>query len=181
MSSRKRKQPQLLQEVEDESPSAKRQQHQSLLKHELFFGNLSPAVTNKLLEEFVVATLLHLGLVPSNERSMIVNCKVVRLGTLPYAFVDFATPEMAMEALVLDNVPFMGTQLSIRLPDKSNAKGEPKSLIRWDDLVVRDLPAAEQYKYSPIRSDDRLLCLSNITPEMTDDLLILFLNSASLK
>ena len=132
-----------------------------------------------------MTTLLHLGLVlPSiyyrDIPIIIIDCNIVRAGTPhPYAFIDFATPQTAMEALVLDTVPFMGTQLSVRRPDKSSRRQEIAS-FRWDDLVVGDLPtttkhAAEQY---PSRNDDRELYLFNLTPKMTDELLLLFLNSA---
>lgn len=179
MSSFKRKQPPR-QRNESRSKRQKQDPGESDKSAVLFFGNLSPAVTNKLLEEFVVATLLYIGVVSasSTQRSVIINCNVVR--KLSSAFIEFATPEMAMDARVLNHVHFMGTQLSVETRTKSSRQRKEGS-SRWDDLHVGDLPVTNtstRDHHAEQSRDDRQLCLRNITPGMTDDLLALFLGSA---
>jgi hypothetical protein len=156
---------------------------------ELINGYLKTEVSAvALLKEFFVYTL-HLIGSPSAQRSQtIVDCELIDGKKGSYVALRFSTPAAANEALVLDNVPFMGSNLSVQRPNRY--EGPKDDNIDWDALLnhrastSKDTPFWDAF-LSPKRDKsngeltiDHEIFIGKLAPDMNEDILNLFLGSS---
>jgi RNA recognition motif. (a.k.a. RRM, RBD, or RNP domain) len=103
---------------------------QEKINRELFVGNTTPEMTERMLAEFLGNALEQVGLniMPGNP---IAACRV----SGKFAFIELRTPQEAVNALNLNNIPFMGAQLRVGRPSKWN--GPPDNHGNWEDILAK--------------------------------------------
>lgn len=103
---------------------------QEKINRELFVGNTTPEMTERMLAEFLGNALEQVGLniMPGNP---ITACRV----SGKFAFIELRTPQEAVNALNLNNIPFMGAQLRVGRPSKWN--GPPDNHGNWEDILAK--------------------------------------------
>jgi len=103
---------------------------QEKINRELFVGNTTPEMTERMLREFLGNAMEQVGLnvMPGNP---ITSCRV----SGKFAFVELRSPEEAANALNLNNIPFMGAQLRVGRPSKWS--GPPDSHGNWEDVLAK--------------------------------------------
>mmetsp|Transcript_9558 Transcript_9558/g.28532 ORF Transcript_9558/g.28532 Transcript_9558/m.28532 type:complete len:408 (+) Transcript_9558:146-1369(+) len=103
---------------------------QEKITRELFVGNTTPEMTERMLREFLGNAMEQVGLnvMPGNP---ITACRV----SGKFAFVELRSPEEAANALNLNNIPFMGAQLRVGRPSKWN--GPPDNHGNWEDVLAK--------------------------------------------
>jgi splicing factor U2AF 65 kDa subunit len=103
---------------------------QEKVNRELFVGNTTPEMTEQMLAEFLGNAMEQVGLniLPGNP---ITASRV----SGKFAFIELRTPQEAANALNLNNIPFMGTQLRIGRPSKWN--GPPDHHGNWEDILAK--------------------------------------------
>ena len=103
---------------------------QEKVNRELFVGNTTPEMTERMLTDFLGNAMEQVGL-NINAGNPITACRV----SGKFAFIELRTPQEAANALNLNNIPFMGTQLRIGRPSKWN--GPPDNHGNWEDILAR--------------------------------------------
>lgn len=103
---------------------------QEKINRELFVGNTTPEMTERMLAEFLGNAMEQVGLniMPGNP---ITACRV----SGKFAFIELRTPQEAANALNLNNIPFMGAQLRVGRPSKWN--GPPDNHGNWEDILAK--------------------------------------------
>ncbi len=103
---------------------------QEKINRELFVGNTTPEMTERMLSEFLGNALEQVGLniMPGNP---ITACRV----SGKFAFIELRTYQEAANALNLNNIPFMGAQLRVGRPSKWN--GPPDNHGNWEDILAK--------------------------------------------
>eukprot|EP00934_Nitzschia_sp_Nitz4_P000819 Nitzschia sp. Nitz4//scaffold70_size99833//26396//27725//NITZ4_004590-RA/size99833-processed-gene-0.6-mRNA-1//1//CDS//3329557120//819//frame0 len=103
---------------------------QEKVNRELFVGNTTPEMTERMLAEFLGNALEQVGLniLPGNP---ITACRV----SGKFAFIELRTPQEAANALNLNNIPFLGTQLRVGRPSKWT--GPPDHHGNWEDILAK--------------------------------------------
>mgnify|MGYP002784581808 CR=1 FL=1 len=103
---------------------------QEKINRELFVGNTTPEMTERMLTEFLGNAMEQVGLniMPGNP---ITACRV----SGKFAFIELRTPQEAANALNLNNIPFMGAQLRVGRPSKWN--GPPDNHGNWEDILAK--------------------------------------------
>jgi hypothetical protein len=103
---------------------------QEKVNRELFVGNTTPEMTESMLAEFLGNAMEQVGL-NVMAGNPITACRV----SGKFAFIELRTPQEAMNALNLNNIPFMGTQLRVGRPSKWN--GSPDNHGNWEDILAK--------------------------------------------
>jgi splicing factor U2AF subunit len=103
---------------------------QEKVNRELFVGNTTPEMTESMLAEFLGNAMEQVGL-NVMAGNPITACRV----SGKFAFIELRTPQEAMNALNLNNIPFMGTQLRVGRPSKWN--GTPDHHGNWEDILAK--------------------------------------------
>ena len=103
---------------------------QEKVNRELFVGNTTPEMTEGMLREFLGNALEQVGL-NVTAGNPITACRV----SGKFAFIELRTPQEAANALNLNNIPFMGTQLRVGRPSKWN--GPPDTHGNWEDILAK--------------------------------------------
>lgn len=100
------------------------------ISRELFVGNTTPEMTEQALTEFLGKAMEQVGLTtaPGNP---IASCRL----SGKFAFVELRTKEEAANALNLNNIPFMSTQLRVGRPSKYT--GPPTPHGNWEDILAK--------------------------------------------
>jgi RNA recognition motif-containing protein len=103
---------------------------QEKVNRELFVGNTTPEMTEGMLTEFLGNAMEQVGL-NVMAGNPITACRV----SGKFAFIELRTPQEAANALNLNNIPFMGTQLRVGRPSKWN--GPPDNHGNWEDILAK--------------------------------------------
>ena len=103
---------------------------QEKVNRELFVGNTTPEMTEKMLTDFLGNAMEQVGL-NATAGNPITACRV----SGKFAFIELRTPQEAANALNLNNIPFMGTQLRIGRPSKW--QGPQDNHGNWEDILAR--------------------------------------------
>jgi hypothetical protein len=103
---------------------------QEKVNRELFVGNTTPEMTEGMLAEFLGNAMEQVGL-NVMAGNPITACRV----SGKFAFIELRTPQEAANALNLNNIPFMGTQLRVGRPSKWN--GPPDNHGNWEDILAK--------------------------------------------
>mmetsp|Transcript_20026 Transcript_20026/g.37414 ORF Transcript_20026/g.37414 Transcript_20026/m.37414 type:complete len:426 (+) Transcript_20026:574-1851(+) len=103
---------------------------QEKINRELFVGNTTPEMTEQMLREFLGNAMEQVGL-NVMAGNPITACRV----SGKFAFIELRTPQEAANALNLNNIPFMGTQLRVGRPSKWN--GPPDNHGNWEDILAK--------------------------------------------
>lgn len=100
------------------------------LQRELFIGNTTPEMTAQMLTEFLGKAMEQVGLAtaPGNP---ILNCRP----SGKFAFIEMRSKEEAANALNLNNIPYLGAQLSVRRPTKYVGPQTPHG--NWEDILAK--------------------------------------------
>ena len=100
------------------------------LQRELFIGNTTPEMTAQMLSEFLGKAMEQVGLAtaPGNP---ILNCRP----SGKFAFIEIRSKEEAANALNLNNIPYLGAQLSVRRPTKYVGPQTPHG--NWEDILAK--------------------------------------------
>jgi hypothetical protein len=103
---------------------------QEKVNRELFVGNTTPEMTEQMLADFLGNAMEQVGLniIAGNP---ITACRV----SGKFAFIELRSPQEAANALNLNNIPFMGTQLRVGRPSKWN--GLPDNHGNWEDILAK--------------------------------------------
>lgn len=103
---------------------------QEKVNRELFIGNTTPEMTEQMLKDFLGNALEQVGLsvLPGNPISA---CRV----SGKFAFIELRSPQEAANALNLNNIPFLGTQLRVGRPSKWNGPTSPHG--NWEDILAK--------------------------------------------
>jgi hypothetical protein len=103
---------------------------QEKVNRELFVGNTTPEMTEQMLADFLGNAMEQVGL-NIMAGNPITACRV----SGKFAFIELRTPQEALNALNLNNIPFMGTQLRVGRPSKWN--GTPDIHGNWEDILAK--------------------------------------------
>lgn len=100
------------------------------LNRELFIGNTTPEMTGEMLTDFLGKAMEQVGLtiMPGNP---INACRV----NGKFAFVELRTMKEAVNALNLNNIPYMGAMLRVGRPSKYT--GPVVSHGNWEDILAK--------------------------------------------
>jgi len=100
------------------------------INRELFIGNTLPEMTELAITDFLGKAMEQVGLAngPGNP---IVACRL----SGKFAFVELRTKEEAANALNLNNIPFLGTNLRVGRPAKYTGPQTPHG--NWEDILAK--------------------------------------------
>ena len=103
---------------------------QEKVNRELFIGNTTPEMTEKMLTDFLGNAMEQVGL-NITAGNPITACRV----SGKFAFIELRTPQEAANALNLNNIPFMGTSLRVGRPSKWT--GPQDNHGNWEDILAK--------------------------------------------
>jgi len=148
------------------------------INRELFVGNTPPGTSDTLLITFLTGAMKRTNLCGPTD-APIVTCRVNQ----KFAFIECASNEVANQALNLNGIPFMGSQLKVSRPSKYVGPIVPSRT--WQELTGQPLPPNVTPMVSGMAGgasgEDKLmreLFVGNTTPEMTAQMLTDFLGKA---
>lgn len=113
------------------------------VNRELFVGNTTPEMTDQMLKDFLGSAMEQVGL-NIMEGNPITVCELFG----KYAFIELRTPREAANALNLNNIPFMGSNLQITRPSKYQGKFEKHS--NWEHVLARFNMKPEEFQLGQI-------------------------------
>ncbi len=113
------------------------------VNRELFVGNTTPEMTDQMLQDFLGAAMEQVGL-NVMAGNPITLCELFG----KYAFIEMRTPREATNALNLNNIPFMGSNLQITRPSKWQGKFEQHS--NWEHILARFNMKPEEFQLGQI-------------------------------
>lgn len=100
-------------------------------------------MTDQMLKDFLGAAMEQVGL-NIMEGNPITLCELFG----KYAFIELRTPREATNALNLNNIPFMGSNLQITRPSKWQGSFEPHS--NWEHILARFNMKPEDFQLGQI-------------------------------
>lgn len=103
---------------------------QEKVNRELFVGNTTPEMTESMLKDFLGNAMMQVGLniTPGNPISA---CRV----SGKFAFIELRTPQEAANALNLNQIPYLGTQLRVGRPSKWTGASDQHG--NWEDILAK--------------------------------------------
>lgn len=113
------------------------------VNRELFVGNTTPEMTDQMLMDFLGSAMEQVGL-NIMEGNPITLCELFG----KYAFIELRTPREASNALNLNNIPFMGSNLQITRPSKWTGTLETHS--NWEHILARFDMKPEEFQLGQI-------------------------------
>jgi len=113
------------------------------VNRELFVGNTTPEMTDQMLKDFLGAAMEQVGLSLMDGNPISV-CELFG----KYAFIELRTPRETTNALNLNNIPFMGSNLQITRPSKW--KGPIESHSNWEHILARYNMKPEDFQLGQI-------------------------------
>jgi len=116
---------------------------QEKVNRELFVGNTTPEMTDQMLSDFLGSAMEQVGL-NIMDGNPITLCELFG----KYAFIELRTPREATNALNLNNIPFMGSNLQITRPSKWTGKWDQHS--NWEHLLARFNMKPEEFQLGQI-------------------------------
>jgi RNA recognition motif-containing protein len=133
------------------------------VNRELFVGNTTAEMTEQMLKDFLGAAIESVGL-NVMEGNPITLCELFG----KYAFLELRTPREATNALNLNNIPFMGTNLQITRPAKWQGTFEPHS--NWEHILARFNMKPEEFQLGQILNATVLTATPLATAVEGDDI-----------
>jgi len=112
------------------------------LMHELFIGNTTPEMTGPMITDFLGRAMEQVGLT-TMAGNPIVSCRV----SAKFSFITLRTKEEATNALNLNNIPYLGTQLAVKRPTKY--AGPPDNHGNWEDILAKFMSGELQLNNTP--------------------------------
>jgi RNA recognition motif-containing protein len=124
------------------------------VNRELFVGNTTPEMTDQMLMDFLGSAMEQVGL-------NIMDGNPINLCELfgKYAFIELRTPREAANALNLNNIPFMGSNLQITRPSKYQGKFEKHN--NWEHVLARFNMKPEEFQLGEILNPSVLAATPN--------------------
>jgi RNA recognition motif-containing protein len=113
------------------------------VNRELFVGNTTPEMTDQMLKDFLGSAMEQVGL-NIMDGNPITVCELFG----KYAFIELRTPREAANALNLNNIPFMGSNLQITRPSKFQGKFEKHN--NWEHVLARFNMKPEEFQLGQI-------------------------------
>jgi RNA recognition motif-containing protein len=113
------------------------------VNRELFVGNTTPEMTDQMLMDFLGSAMEQVGL-NIMDGNPITLCELFG----KYAFIELRTPREAQNALNLNNIPFMGSNLQITRPSKYQGKFEKHQ--NWEHVLARFDMKPEEFQLGEI-------------------------------
>jgi RNA recognition motif. (a.k.a. RRM, RBD, or RNP domain) len=117
---------------------------------ELFVGNTTPEMTDQMLKDFLGSAMEQVGLSIMNGNP-ITLCEMFG----KYAFIELRTPREATNALNMNNILFMGSNLQITRPAKYAGKFEEH--MNWEHVLARYDMKPEEFQLGQILNPAALL------------------------
>lgn len=117
---------------------------------ELFVGNTTPEMTDQMLKDFLGSAMEQVGL-SIMDGNPITLCEMFG----KYAFIEMRTPREATNALNMNNILFMGSNLQITRPAKYNGKVEEH--MNWEHVMARYNMKPEEFQLGQILNPTALL------------------------
>lgn len=103
---------------------------QEKVNRELFVGNTTPEMTESMLKEFLGNAMMQVGL-NTQHGNPISTCRV----SGKFAFIELRSQEEAANALNLNQIPYLGTQLRVGRPSKWQGKQDQHG--NWEDILAK--------------------------------------------
>ncbi|CAJ1945070.1 unnamed protein product [Cylindrotheca closterium] len=132
------------------------------VNRELFVGNTTPEMTDQMLKDFLGAAMEQVGL-NIMDGNPITVCELFG----KYAFIELRTPREAANALNLNNIPFMGSNLQITRPSKFQGKFEKHN--NWEHVLARFNMKPEEFQLGQILNPSVIAAASTNDPEIDSD------------
>mmetsp|Transcript_3490 Transcript_3490/g.6089 ORF Transcript_3490/g.6089 Transcript_3490/m.6089 type:complete len:685 (-) Transcript_3490:260-2314(-) len=120
------------------------------VNRELFVGNTTPEMSDQMLKDFLGSAMEQVGLtiMDGNPISL---CEMFG----KYAFIELRTPREASNALNLNNILFMGSNLQITRPAKY--KGKFEEHMNWEQVLARYGVKPEEFQLGQVLNPHALL------------------------
>lgn len=131
------------------------------VNRELFVGNTTPEMTDKMLKDFLGTAMGQVGLTIMDGNPITV-CEMFG----KYAFIELRTPRETTNALNLNNIEFMNSKLQITRPAKY--QGIFEDHMNWEQVLARYGIKPEEFKLGEIMSSTALLTSAAATAEPID-------------
>jgi len=131
------------------------------VNRELFVGNTTPEMTDKMLKDFLGTAMGQVGL-SIMDGNPITLCEMFG----KYAFIELRTPRETTNALNLNNIEFMNSKLQITRPAKY--QGEFEDHMNWEQVLARYGIKPEEFKLGEILNSTALLTSAAATAEPID-------------
>lgn len=144
------------------------------VNRELFVGNTTPEMTDQMLQDFLGAAMEQVGL-NVMAGNPITLCELFG----KYAFIELRTPREATNALNLNNIPFMGSNLQITRPSKWQGKFEPHS--NWEHILARFNMKPEEFQLGQILHPAVISATPSAEPIDGDDIVVIKAELAQVK
>lgn len=136
------------------------------VNRELFVGNTTPEMTDQMLMDFLGAAMEQVGL-NVMAGNPITLCELFG----KYAFIELRTPREATNALNLNNIPFMGSNLQITRPSKWQGKFEQHS--NWEHILARFNMKPEEFQLGQILNPAVISATPSAEPVDGDDITVI--------
>jgi RNA recognition motif-containing protein len=130
------------------------------VNRELFVGNTTPSMTDQMLKDFLGSAMEQVGL-SIMDGNPITLCEMFG----KYAFIELRTPREATNALNLNNILFMGSNLQITRPAKYQGKFEEH--MNWEQVLARYGLKPEEFQLGQVLNKNALLtsaAAANVEP-----------------
>lgn len=131
------------------------------VNRELFVGNTTPEMTDKMLKDFLGTAMGQVGL-SIMDGNPITLCEMFG----KYAFIELRTPRETTNALNLNNIEFMNSKLQITRPAKY--QGEFEDHMNWEQVLARYGIKPEEFKLGEVMNSTALLTSAAATAEPID-------------
>lgn len=131
------------------------------VNRELFVGNTTPEMTDQMLMDFLGSAMEQVGL-NIMDGNPITLCELFG----KYAFIELRTPRECANALNLNNIPFMGSNLQITRPSKY--KGEFEKHSNWEHVLARFNMKPEEFQLGQILNP-AVIAATPSDPDMDGD------------
>ena len=130
---------------------------QEKINRELFVGNTTPEMTESMLRDFLGNAMIQVGLnvTPGNPISA---CRV----SGKFAFIELRTPQEAANALNLNQIPYLGTQLRVGRPSKWSGPSEKHG--NWEDILAKYMSGELQLGESAVSNTTTTTAAPPATP-----------------
>lgn len=131
------------------------------VNRELFIGNTTPEMTDKMLKDFLGTVMGQVGL-SIMDGNPITLCEMFG----KYAFIELRTPRETTNALNLNNIEFMNSKLQITRPAKY--QGDFEDHLNWEQVLARYGVKPEEFKLGEVLNPTALLTSAAASAEPID-------------
>jgi hypothetical protein len=129
------------------------------VNRELFVGNTTPEMTDQMLVDFLGSAMEQVGL-SVMEGNPISSCEMFG----KYAFIELRTPREASNALNLNNIPFMGSNLQVTRPSKWQGQWDTNKQSNWEHILAKFGMKPEEFELGKIISSAVIAATPHMEP-----------------